>query len=436
MSTFNIQLQIIIDGIKPKLLANTFDVNYPNPDEGYVNTIYSYRNSGVEEIIQAVKVLRDANYKHSYYFAPYEATPQLYYLHDHFCGSSMCAYPDLLFYVWYNFIIDFDLQSEEFEWVKYSKENKLNESRNLSKMFLSSGYYLKPHEEYVDLSTDDIRARTAECGAGLDYDVDPRVVEIVEYPCIISVKFEVELMKKMRQPEHRFEDLYGTRLSKHTYFSLFKGLISPKVCESLAFGKIVKHESYLKSKVETEFISFNTYLLQKAVHNIQSYEIETAKGSDVDSRSSGVDGTGKMSDLADREAVRFISSEKFNEELSKSSEDYINTVNLVCKGFGQLCRADGLQPESRDPTSETLAALQHNQVWPFVLLQLCREIGICTDGKLSDLGLFYSTIGDWKHDHQHLILLLMLRNGFPLDLSSIKETTSPLSTAETAINLA
>jgi hypothetical protein len=55
-------------------------------------------------------------------------------------GASMCAYPDLLMYAWYNFIIDIDLEEGTFEWVKYSKENKLNEKRNLPKMFLNNGY--------------------------------------------------------------------------------------------------------------------------------------------------------------------------------------------------------------------------------------------------------------------------------------------------------
>ena len=61
MSSWNIQLVIIFDGIKPKLLAETFKENYPDAEDVQVNSIYSYKNKGVEEIIEAVKVLKEAN---------------------------------------------------------------------------------------------------------------------------------------------------------------------------------------------------------------------------------------------------------------------------------------------------------------------------------------------------------------------------------------
>lgn len=160
MSQYNIQLHIIIDGIKPKLLADTFDLNINDTENGYVNSIYSYKNFGVEEIIQAVKVLKESNYSHSYYFAPYEATPQVYYLHDHYCGGNMCGFPDLLFYVWYNFIIDIDVEKQEFEWVKYSKENNLNKTRNLAKLFLNLGYFLRPGERYREVTVEQIKTET------------------------------------------------------------------------------------------------------------------------------------------------------------------------------------------------------------------------------------------------------------------------------------
>lgn len=226
MSSWNIQLNIVFDGMKPKALVENFEVNYPTSIEGQVNTVYSYNNEGVEDILKAVKVLRESNYKHTYYFAPYEATPQIYYLHDSFCGSSMCAYPDLLLYVWYNFIIDIDVQTNEFEWVKYSKENKLNDCRNLPKMFLNSGYYLKPDEKTKIINTDQIKKRIyAANNRNNDYQLNPNVIndeavlEVVENPYVLTIEFELETLRNKRHTqEDNFEQLYGKRLSKETYF--------------------------------------------------------------------------------------------------------------------------------------------------------------------------------------------------------------------------
>lgn len=283
MSQYNIQLHIIIDGIKPKLLADTFELNCNDSEDGYVNSIYSYKNFGVEEIIQAVKVLKESNYSHSYYFAPYEATPQVYYLHDHFWGGSMWGFPDLLFHVWYNFIIDFDLSKQEFEWVKYSKENNLNKARNLAKWFLNLGYFLKPGEKYRDLTTEQIRDETVAWNSGPDYQVNisrinnTKICEILEFPCILSVRFEVELLKK-KTIDYPFEELYGNKLSKDTYFTLFKGLITPKVWEMLANDKPkIKPNIYLKSEIESSLFKLNLGLIEKGFNIIKDTEKEEKK---------------------------------------------------------------------------------------------------------------------------------------------------------------
>lgn len=84
MNSFDIKLEIIFDGIKPRVLSGLFEVDYPDREKVRVNKYYSYRNYGVEEIIRAVKVAKEANCKHDYYFAPFEATPQVFSLHDSF----------------------------------------------------------------------------------------------------------------------------------------------------------------------------------------------------------------------------------------------------------------------------------------------------------------------------------------------------------------
>lgn len=141
MHTYNIQVDVVFDGIKPKCLNDAFPCDPGESELPSVDPFYSYRNYGASDIITAVKELRSNNIKHNFYFAPYEATPQVFYLHDCFMGASMCAYPDLLMYAWYNFIIDIDLEEGKFEWVKYSKENRLNEKKNLPKVFINLGYF-------------------------------------------------------------------------------------------------------------------------------------------------------------------------------------------------------------------------------------------------------------------------------------------------------
>ena len=93
-------------------------------------------------------MLQKAGYGHSYYFAPYEATPQVVYLHDNYCGGNLMLYPDLLLYGWYNYIMDINLTTETFEWVKYRKELRLNENRKLPLVFVKAGYYLPKSVKY------------------------------------------------------------------------------------------------------------------------------------------------------------------------------------------------------------------------------------------------------------------------------------------------
>ena len=405
MSQYGIQLHIIIDGIKPKLLAETFELNSLESEDGYVNSIYCYKNFGVEEIIQAVKVLKESNHSHSYYFAPYEATPQVYYLHDHFAGASMWGFPDLLFHVWYNFIIDFDLQKQEFEWVKYSKENNLNRTRNLAKMFLNLGYFLKPGEKYKELTTEEIKAEAANWTANQDYQLNTlkisntKIWEILEYPCILSIKFEIEQLKR-KVTDSLFEDLYGNKLSKETYFVLFKGLITPKVCEMLAYERIRKSHYYLKWEVETSLIRMNLSLIEKGFNILKDTAIEDRK---TQEELGPFDTKGTKNAEFDNEVANFINSEGFNDTLQETSDDRINTVNLVIKELWKYIEENNKATKTKT-SAKPLLFLQENQIWPYMLLHLWKEINIWKDGSLTYFGNFYSQIKDWRHDYQYLII--------------------------------
>jgi len=86
-TSHQITFQVIFDGIKPKALQNTVDEE--SKEMLNLNPLYSYSNFGAVELVKVIKLLRNANYMHSYMFAPYEATAQIYYLHDNYMASSI-----------------------------------------------------------------------------------------------------------------------------------------------------------------------------------------------------------------------------------------------------------------------------------------------------------------------------------------------------------
>ena len=281
-------------------------------------------------------MVKDANYSHNYYFAPYEATPQVYYLHDSYLGGNMCAYPDLLLYVYYNFIIDIDIENEQFEWVVYSKENKVNENKNLAKMFLNSGYYIPKGGKYKDLSTDEIRKRVNDLkedrgyGHGSIKVEDERLLELIEYPFIMTINLDINPLRRQKY-DQSFDfrtATYGSRLSRMIYFCLYKGLITPKICDKLSTGKVFKKAPYLKNSLEAQYISFNSNLNAKASLNLDETYMEELKLKEAESTSTAESQSNGKDATVDGLIAKMINSSAFNDTLSSSSEDFINTINL------------------------------------------------------------------------------------------------------------
>lgn len=370
MSARNIQLDIILDGIKPKAFIDHFEIDYKDTEGAHVNKYYDYRNFGVEDIIHAVKVAREANCTHNYYFAPYEATPQVYFLHDSYMGANMCAFPDLLMYVWYNFIIDIDLEKEEFEWVKYSKENKLNDKRNLSKMFLNSGYMIQKGGHYKDITVEEIKKRTELCNSEEQYNLKNHklsdALEVLENPWIMSMNHDIEWIRKNKfhyDNEYQFKTAhYGKRLDKIAYFCLYKGVLTPKMCESMALGKNVNFAHLLKVPAEEEYSKLNVYLNKMALQNITDND----DSKDQDSVSTSAESQITSGVGVDPFIARMLNSEAFENHISLSNEDYINTINLCCK-----CLKDFFTKEEENVDSaDSIVSLKENQIWPYINLHL------------------------------------------------------------------
>lgn len=374
MTTYNIQLDIILDGIKPKAFTDFFETDYSDNQGAQVNKFYDYKNYGVEEVVHAVTVAKEANCNHNYYFAPFEATPQVYFLHDSYMGANMCAYPDLLMYVWYNFIIDIDLENEEFEWVKYSKENRLNEKRNLSKMFLNSGYMIPKGGQYKDLPPDEIKKRIILCNTDDQYSLRiykfNDALEVLDNPWIMSLNHEIEWIRKNKfhyDNDYPFKtNFYGKKLDKLVYFCLYKGVLSPKICEGLAMDKNCSLSSYLNIPAEEQYSKLNTYLNKMAVQNVDEHAEENAKSIDADNDSTSAGSQRDRNNTIDPLIARMINSDAFNAHTGAANSDYINTINLCCK-----CLKDYFESEeSQTASSDTLVSLKPDQMWTYVLLHL------------------------------------------------------------------
>lgn len=105
-------------------------------------------------------------------------------------------------------------------------------------------------------------------------------------------------------------------------------MMYPKICEGISSGESVKPAPYLNNQLESNYININFQLVSKASQNIEVSESENTKQGDEDTSVSASDTVVNQSSKVDPFIARFINSEKLDEMLSSSSEEFINTVNL------------------------------------------------------------------------------------------------------------
>ena len=304
----------------------------------------------MDEIIEAIKVLNQGGYAHKYFFAPYEATPQVVYLHDNYCGGNLMLYPDLLLYGWYNYIMDIDLANESFEWVKYRKELKLNEQRKLPTVFVKCGYYIpkgKSHQQIsmkalrtiLDISNEknkcnqvnsmgmsDLEALSINFNTTHKADSSSKfipeeddLINLVSKACYLNTSFQIEKFKNepLNIHEDKFEQLYGQPVGNLVLVSLFRGLLTPKMCEHLTRGSVYQPDLSLNLSCEQKYILFMVKMNDAARKAISLEESKTGTNADEDTSVLGIN--------------NFIHSKIVNEELASSSETRIKTVSFVCK---------------------------------------------------------------------------------------------------------
>lgn len=441
MSTYEIQLTVIMDGVKPILLTQKFYLENEILAEWEPSFLYNYKNYGVDEIVQAIKVLKNAGYKHSYYFAPYEATPQVFYLHDNYWGGNMWGYPDLLMYAWYNYIMDIDLENEQFEWVKYHKEHKLNEGKNLSKVFVNNSYYLHKDTKYKLVSIDDLEYQIAQANKqGDGYQLDTKLkkhqelFKLVHSACYMSINFDIEKYKNTSiDGDTDFEAIYGNRLGNAVHMSLFRGLLSPKICENLSRKSVFELEPVLNTPIEAKYIHFSQYLCHKAMCIFlpeETKEETTEETEGVEARNGLKNGTSSQSSQLD--VVQLIHSKVMSNKTHTSADDYINTFQFVCSWVKEYSR-----DSSEEMTyTEEKSKLKDKQIWPYLLVHLLKEIKIIDNQGLTSFGKFYESSAKWSHDQYLIIFMQMLKLGFPIDFTELGQSArDSLSLENNAINL-
>lgn len=124
------------------------------------------------------------------------------------------------------------------------------------------------------------------------------------------------------------ERYYGKKLSKGAYFCLYRGLIAPKVLESLSYGKIFQPNLQLNIDIEDHYIKMNTFLNNAAAINIEETSEEfKAHGSEIESTSAESQIT-HNNDIVDPLIAKLLNSDAFFEKIHGSSNDLRNTIKL------------------------------------------------------------------------------------------------------------
>ena len=441
MSSYKISIKVVLDGVKPKLLAENFDLSTEVQAKCEPSWLYNYTNLGVDEIIEAIKVLKDAGYAHSYFIAPYEATPQVYYLHDNFLGSSLWGYPDLLMYTWYNYIMDINTIDGSFEWVIYKRNHKLNENKSLYKIFVKNGYYLARDQKYKPITFDELKSQLEAINGPEDrFRIDPRLdglAYLVSKACYLSSSFRIEKFKDEKcELNSDFLSCYGKMLGNLVLVSLFRGLLSPKVCENLSNSAVFTPSQILHTEMEQQYIRFNEKMNDTARKTIdkEDAKAEELKKTTQDNTADSMDENDKTNDYTTTDSIiKFIHSKVISDGIHELAEARIKTVNFIWVYFQKY-----LEDSTPEQTyTEDSLYLRENQIMPFLLTHLCKEIGFIDNNGLTDMGKYFSSHSDWNHDQHIIMIMIMIKIGMPVDFSTISNVKNEaIDTLElNAVNL-
>ena len=80
--------------------------------------------------------------------------------------------------------------------------------------------------------------------------------------------------------------------------------------------------------------------------------------------------------------------------------------------------------------------LREQQVWPYLLFQLSKQIGMIDNNGLTDMGNYYLNNSNWRFDQQLVTIMVMLKQNMPVDLRALSPTDEiPNPTEFNAVNL-
>jgi hypothetical protein len=134
----------------------------------------------------------------------------------------------------------------------------------------------------------------------------------------------------------------------------------------LAYDRFKVSNSYLKCDIESNLIKLNLGLIDKGYNILKEIENEDKK---IQEDYGPFDTKSARNAEFDSEISNFINSDSFNDTLQGTSEDRINTVNLIIKELNKYIEENNKSTKT-NTLSKPLLFLQQNQIWPYMLLHL------------------------------------------------------------------
>ena len=105
----------------------------------------------------------------------------------------------------------------------------------------------------------------------------------------MSIHFKVESLNSGRSENHESvfrEEIYGKQLKKETYFALFVGKITPKVCQNISQNSLAKPKPKLNIRIERKYLQFHNKLNRISARNIEDdFNLEEEKANDTENSS-------------------------------------------------------------------------------------------------------------------------------------------------------
>lgn len=155
------------------------------------------------------------------------------------------------------------------------------------------------------------------------------------------------------------------------------------------------------------YMKFNMNLNDRTRKIIMREDSKEEVSADQDDKS-GDSETKTASEPAKLDILKFIHSKVLNEGVREFSETHVNTISFVLTEFKKYLM------DSKEDQSYTDKIVRGKRVYPYLLLNLSKEIGLVDDYGLTNMGTFYEANAGWNHDDILIIVMQMIKLGMPV----------------------